>query len=241
MGKPDGLSIPGLDGRISNTFELSPLPSSTSFQSSMKDQDPLLKHGTQQYENEHLDKTKLFPQRLTICFSRISGQFHGWRAGALISSCIAAVSLIINIAVVAWLGSRNAGLGVVEIFNGDCGKVQTMDIWVHLAINVISTLLLGGSNYCMQCLSAPTRSDIDRAHARGKWLDIGVPSTRNLFAIPWYKALLWWTLGFSSVPLHLMLVLLQSYERRIWEAYSVAGTTQLSTNPYQQTITIFSS
>lgn len=214
MGKPDGLSIPALDRRVDSSYELSRLPSSTSFESSTKVQDPLLKRDTQQYKSDDLGNTKPFPRGLTIRFSRISGQFHGWRAGALISSCIAALSLIINIAVVAWLGSRNDGLGVVEIFNGDCGKVQTMDIWVHLAINVISTLLLGGSNYCMQCLSAPTRLDIDRAHARGKWLDIGVPSARNLFAIPRYKALLWLILGLTSVPLHLMLVLFQFYQSR---------------------------
>lgn len=206
MGKPDRLSITALGGRPNYTFELSPLPSSTSFASLERDNDLLLEYGTKPDETEDSDPPKLLPRTLSINFSRISRQFQGWRAGALISACIAAVSLIINLVVVIWLGSRNAGFGVVEIFNGDCGKVQTMDIWVHLAINVISTLLLGGSNYCMQCLSAPTRSDIDRAHARGRWLDIGVPSTRNLSAIPKYKTLLWLTLGLTSIPLHLMSV-----------------------------------
>lgn len=205
MGKPSHLSIPMPDRRVDHTIELSPLPSSTSFTSLRKDEDPLLESKTQRYdETEYSDTPRPFPRRLSVYFSRISHQFHGWRSGALISTCLAGVSLIVNVAVVAWLGSQNEGLGVVEIFNGDCGKVQTMDIWVHLAINIISTLLLGGSNYCMQCLSAPTRLDVDRAHAREKWLDIGVPSVRNLFAIPWYKALLWFVLGLTSIPLHLM-------------------------------------
>lgn len=234
MGKLDGLFIPSLNGRTNHTFELSRVPSSASFESSKKDQDSLLEHGTHQDATEHLNNIKLAPQRLAMSLSRISQQFHGWRAGALISSCIASVSLIINIAVVAWLVSRNAGVGVVEIFNGDCGKVQTMDIWVHLAINIISTLLLGGSNYCMQCLSAPTRLDIDLAHARGKWLDVGVPSTRNLFAIPRNKALLWWTLGFTSIPLHLMFVLLLIVSKRglFNFRYNSAFYKSLSTNDY---------
>lgn len=56
----------------------------------------------------------------------------------------------------------------------------------------------------MQCLAAPTRKEIDRFHAQGKYLDIGVPSVRNLRAIPRSKVLLWWALGLSSIPLHLM-------------------------------------
>ncbi|KEF52144.1 uncharacterized protein A1O9_11770 [Exophiala aquamarina CBS 119918] len=93
-----------------------------------------------------------------------------------------------------------------------------MNIWLHLALNVISTLLLGDSNYCMQCLSAATRSDINRAHTRGKWLDVGVPSTRNPSAIPKYKALLWLTFGLTCIPLHLM--------------YNSAFYKSLSTNNY---------
>lgn len=185
MGKPRHSSIPIPDGRVDHTFELSPLPSSTSFTSLRKDQDPLLKNKIARYdETEYSDNPRPFPRRLSVYFSRISQRFHGWRSGALISTCLAGVSLIVNVAVVAWLGSRNDGLGVVEIFNGDCGKVQTMDIWVHLAINIISTLLLGGSNYCIQCLSAPTRLDVDRAHSREKWLDIGVPSVSESFRHP---------------------------------------------------------
>jgi hypothetical protein len=56
----------------------------------------------------------------------------------------------------------------------------------------------------VQCVSAPTRVEIDRFHQKGKYLDIGVPSVRNLRAIPWSKVALWWTLGLSSIPLHLM-------------------------------------
>ena len=28
--------------------------------------------------------------------------------------------------------------------------------------------------------SFPTRKEIDRAHAKGDWLDIGIPSVRNI-------------------------------------------------------------
>lgn len=55
----------------------------------------------------------------------------------------------------------------------------------------------------MQCLSAPTRKEIDRAHARGVWLDIGIPSVRNLRYISKRRVLIWALLGLSSLPLHL--------------------------------------
>lgn len=133
-----------------------------------------------------------------------SHSFRGWRVGALAAAALALLSLLINIAVVAWLGSQGKGAALIEVFNGSCSKVQRMDIWTHLAINALSTLLLGGSNYCMQCLCAPTRSEVDIAHSRGTWLDIGVPSVRNLGKLSKPRVMLWWMLGLSSVPLHLM-------------------------------------
>lgn len=56
----------------------------------------------------------------------------------------------------------------------------------------------------MQVLAAPTRQEVDRAHARNRWLDIGVPSVRNLWHISPYRAVVWWILGLSSIPLHLL-------------------------------------
>lgn len=79
-----------------------------------------------------------------------------------------------------------------------------MSLWLHLAINVLSTVLLGASNYCMQCLSSPTRGDVDKAHSKGVWLDIGVPSVRNLRRISGRRFALWCLLAVSSIPLHFL-------------------------------------
>lgn len=186
------------------SVELSSLRTKSSFNSgftnTIRDQSPLLDHS--------LDPIRAEPtfgeKRSKVAFFTWPARFHGWRTGALWAAALATLSFLINLVVVIWLGSNNPGSGLVEVYNGDCGKVQSLDIWVHLAINALSTLLLGGSNYCMQCLCAPTRSDVDRAHAKGKFLDIGVPSVRNLRNVPLYKTLMWWMLGLSSVPLHLM-------------------------------------
>jgi len=73
-------------------------------------------------------------------------------------------------------------------------------------INILSTLLLSASNYCMQCMSAPTRKEVDEAHAGRKWLDIGIQSLRNVSKIEKKRGVLYCLLAFSSIPLHLLQV-----------------------------------
>ena len=113
--------------------------------------------------------------------------------------------LVINFILTLW-GSLKYGSidGLATIQEGSCRKTKNLSLWLHLAINILSTLLLSASNYCMQCLASPTREEVDRAHRRSIWLDIGVPSVRNLRQISWYKIALWWCLGLSGVPLHLL-------------------------------------
>ena len=87
---------------------------------------------------------------------------------------------------------------------GNCTKVFSYNKWLHFAINMLSTILVGASNYCAQLLVAPTRKDIDSAHANGKWLDIGVQSTRNLRNLCWKRGISWLCLIASSSVLHLV-------------------------------------
>lgn len=125
--------------------------------------------------------------------------------GALGVAIMATFVILINTAVLIWaVRSFTFRHGIADVFAGNCGKVKNMNTWIHLAINLLSTMLLSGSNYCMQILCAPTRKEIDRAHAKRKWLDIGVPSLRNLKNVARSKVALWCLLGLSSVPLHLM-------------------------------------
>ena len=111
---------------------------------------------------------------------------EGYHFGILSCAVVAAMVLpswvlLINLCFTIWAVLRfrtQSGLGT--LYDGSCKRTRTLAFWIHLAINVFSTLLLGASNYSMQCLSAPTRGEIDKAHSQGIWLDIGVPSVRNL-------------------------------------------------------------
>ena len=131
--------------------------------------------------------------------------FKGWRVGVAVCASTAALVLVINIGLTIWASAKN-GLshGLATIQDGSCQKTKHLSLWLHLAINALSTALLAASNYCMQCLSSPTREEIDRAHSNHIWLDIGVPSVRNLRNIARSRIVLWWLLAFSGIPLHLL-------------------------------------
>jgi hypothetical protein len=115
------------------------------------------------------------------------------------------VILVTNLALTIFAAARYSSQnGVGIIYEGDCGTVNRLDQWLHLLINLLSTGILSASNYCMQLQAAPTRANVDAAHARGKWLDIGVPSVRNFWYMGNWRRASWLVLALSSVPIHLM-------------------------------------
>jgi hypothetical protein len=95
--------------------------------------------------------------------------------------------------------------GIGTAYHGDCNVVDEWSTALHIIINILSSLLLSASNYTMQCLCSPTRNEIDLAHSKGDWLDIGLPSVRNIFGrINGRRILFWWILALSSAPIHLL-------------------------------------
>jgi hypothetical protein len=128
-----------------------------------------------------------------------------YRAGLLRSALIAGFVFALNVALDGWMFQKfgaEGGSGV--LLRSSCRAVHAADIVVHLVLNVLSTLILGASNYCMQALCAPTRAEIDVAHAQRRWADIGTQSLRNLRLISKGRLSLWALLAVSSIPLHLL-------------------------------------
>ncbi|KAF2651829.1 hypothetical protein K491DRAFT_579053, partial [Lophiostoma macrostomum CBS 122681] len=87
---------------------------------------------------------------------------------------------------------------------GKCEEISHINTIAHVSINIIGTLLLGCSSLVMQMLSAPTREDIDAAHSKQSWLDIGVLSLRNVAFFGYARKACWLMLALSSLPLHLI-------------------------------------
>jgi len=133
--------------------------------------------------------------------------YTGWHTGVLASATCAVVVLFINVGLTIYAATNpeyKMENGIGTLYSGSCDKSKKIGLWLHLLINALSTLLLSGSNYTQQCLAAPTRSEIDAAHAKRRWMDIGVPSVRNLFRIKAERMLLWIVIGLTSIPLHLL-------------------------------------
>lgn len=129
----------------------------------------------------------------------------GWKFGVLSGSATTVLVLIVNVVFAAVAASKYEFIeGRGTLFEGDCAHAKRLNIGIHLIINILGILLLSASNYSMQVLSAPTRSEIDKAHAVGFRLDIGIPSMRNLRKIALPRVVLWLLLALTSVPLHLL-------------------------------------
>lgn len=136
-------------------------------------------------------------------------RFEGWRFGVLLSIIAVSICLITELIMLVCAMTLNRpdgdkhGIGVLYV--GDCAKVERLTITLAIPLNIIATVLVATSNYVMQCLCAPSRKDIDEAHATGSYLNIGISSVHNLYHNLSWKSTLWLSLVLTTVPIHLFL------------------------------------
>jgi hypothetical protein len=138
--------------------------------------------------------------------------FSAWksRRGVVLWTAFSTTFLVFALNVVltalSWtlLSNDSPDAYLRNLYTGECKFVKVASVMAHLIINILSTLMLSASNLCMQLIAAPSRKDIDVAHSKGIWLDIGVPSLRNLRHIPWKRRTFWAILVTSSLPIHFL-------------------------------------
>lgn len=123
-----------------------------------------------------------------------------WRTTTAAGVLTVLLVLILNIGFLIWARSRKTDL----LVTGDCNEASRISLWSHFAINVFGTLLLATSNNAIQFLASPTRAEVDVAHLKGQWLDIGVFGLRNLKFISRGRLLALISLGVTSIPIHLL-------------------------------------
>jgi hypothetical protein len=143
-------------------------------------------------------------------WSRVE-QWRTKRRTALLSGVsIVALTFLINASALIYMHTHRiheVGTGTPlnpRLYLGDCAITSKYNTYLHVGINVLSTLLLASSNMFMQLLLAPTRAQVDKAHRRQRWLDIGVFNLNNLRVVSWRSRILWFILASSSLPLHLL-------------------------------------
>ena len=132
--------------------------------------------------------------------------------GVLISAFAASAVLFLNIVLTIIavsmsyqkFGGRDFSSSI--LYQGKCSISGNWARGLHLLINILGTIMLVASNYCMQCLCSPSRQDIEGAHAQRKWLNIGVSSIKNFRFVDRRRVVLWIVLLLSSLPIHLLSV-----------------------------------
>ena len=108
----------------------------------------------------------------------------GWMGGVLLSAALAGIILLGLVVLVALAATRNMiSLDHETMFEGDCKRVRSVDQGIHAAVMVCAFVLVAGANYISQVLVSPTREEVDAAHSKADWLDIGIPSMRNMLRV----------------------------------------------------------
>lgn len=134
-------------------------------------------------------------------------RLSGWRRSAFINTVLVSTVFLVLLSSQVFLWAKSGDLaGYHIIHSGQCagngvGRLNTL---LHLIINILSSLVLASTNFFMQVLNAPSRAELDSAHERGSWLDIGVPSPRNVFRVSLFKTTMWLLFFLSSIPIHLL-------------------------------------
>ncbi|KAJ0108093.1 hypothetical protein J7T55_007212 [Diaporthe amygdali] len=128
----------------------------------------------------------------------------GWRKTAVINTSVVGFFAIANLSTLIWSLTKS-GLYENNTFRADdCSKVSLLNTFLHLLLNIASSLIIASSNFFMQVLNSPTRAEVDQAHACKRWFEIGVPSLRNVLNVSPYKSLVWVLFSLSSLPIHLL-------------------------------------
>ncbi|KAF7192513.1 hypothetical protein HII31_06145, partial [Pseudocercospora fuligena] len=138
---------------------------------------------------------------------KLHGRLQGWRFGLAIWALASWIVLVLNISLAIYAAYHHISRkgGILTLYQGSCSVVRKRSMIFALVINIMGTTLLAGSNYTMQCLASPTRDEIDTAHTKGDWLEIGVPSIRNLMGrVSWSRTGACFLLGLCSLPTHLL-------------------------------------
>src|SRR5262249_7528083 len=79
-----------------------------------------------------------------------------WRSIVLLGAATSSIVLIINLGFTISVTSNHSVQNWIgTIYSGDCTTTKNRSVFLHLVINILSTILLSSSNYCMVRFLAP--------------------------------------------------------------------------------------
>lgn len=77
---------------------------------------------------------------------RFRGSLGNWKGSLYLNSVICFVVLCVNVGFFSW---ANSSQSESVLYTGDCDQAKRMGTGAHLVINILSTLMLAGSNFTM--------------------------------------------------------------------------------------------
>ena len=144
--------------------------------------------------------------KITGYLDHLNSIFSSWKTSAKVGLCLTIPTLLVSACVLIWGHSRELDpfTGDNVVFEGDCDSSASINTWSSGVINVTSALLLACSHSVVQILLAPTPANIESAHSRGKWLDIGIPSLTNWGSMGLWQTVVCISLITTSLPLSVL-------------------------------------
>ncbi|RPA74348.1 hypothetical protein BJ508DRAFT_418645 [Ascobolus immersus RN42] len=197
MNHSTTLQIPGRESH--SYFDVTPLPTPSGF--------PRIPLGTPR-------KRSTTKELIAQPYRSVTSYFSGWRGGILLGAATTFTTLLLLLILLVYtittlpkpsdLKSNFAGIDTYGaevdadfglkngvLYEGSCETAKTMNGWWKVGVTILATLAMGAGNYTMQCLVAPTRREIDKAHGSQKWVDVGVGSVRNLKYVARRRGVVW--------------------------------------------------
>jgi hypothetical protein len=129
----------------------------------------------------------------------------GWRGGVTLNIMLATPILIASVTCIALAATSDRLQGHDTIIStGSCDSISATDQALQAVGNILGVFFIAGASYVSQVLVSPTREEVAAAHAKSRWVDIGVPSLRNMAAISIGRAILSAVTVFTAVASQLM-------------------------------------
>jgi hypothetical protein len=104
-----------------------------------------------------------------------------WRIIVVLNTISVCLALVVYLAFLTWIFTHlQVRYGVAEVFSGSCLQASRVVTYAQIATNAFAILLFAVGTHATQLLLSPTRTEVEYAHARDRWLHIGVGGLRNM-------------------------------------------------------------
>lgn len=125
-----------------------------------------------------------------------------WYTWVPVCSTSAGATCCLNLSLTIWAGLLLWTQGWFCYYQKrEMQRIQKLGLVDSSSNKCSYSILLGGSNYPMQCHSAKKSN---KGNQKRVTFDIGIPSVKNLMRLSRRESIFWGFLAASSVPLHLV-------------------------------------